>query len=108
MRDYKLYCSDILASISKIQKYTRGFTLEKFRNNTLVSDAVIRNLEIIGESAKKLPDAVKSSHPDIEWKKIAGMRDILIHEYFGVDYEIVWDIVKEKLPELKKSLKKSA
>ena len=106
MRDYRLYLDDILSSISKINKYTKGISADKFRDNSLIADAVIRNLEIIGESAKKIPDTVKTTYPNIEWKKISGMRDILIHEYFGIDYDILWDIVKKELPALKKHLKR--
>lgn len=82
-----------------------------FRNfsaNGLVHDAVIRKLEIIGEAVKKVPENVKSKHSDIEWRKIAGLRDILIHEYFGVDIDILWDIINNKRPELKEKILKNA
>ena len=67
-------------------------------------DATVRNLEVIGEAVKRIPEHVKNKHPDVEWKKIAGLRDILIHEYFGVDLEVVWDIIRNKLPEFKKEI----
>jgi uncharacterized protein with HEPN domain len=67
-------------------------------------DAVVRNLEVIGEATKKIPENIRSQKPQVEWRRIAGLRDILIHEYFGVDVEIVWDIIKSKLPPLEKEV----
>ncbi|MFP4461229.1 MAG: DUF86 domain-containing protein [Thermotogota bacterium] len=101
MRDYSLYLNDILSAIIKIEKYSKDSSYERFQLDGMLQDAVIRNLEIIGEAVKKLPDSIKKNYKEIEWRKIAGIRDILIHEYFGVDAEIVWDVVKNKLPELK-------
>ena len=75
--------------------------MERLKTNTLVMDGVVRNLEIIGEAAKNVPPQIKARHPEIEWRKIAGLRDILAHEYFGVDIEVVWDVVKNKLPDLR-------
>jgi uncharacterized protein with HEPN domain len=104
MRDYKLYLDDILEATKRIEKYTKELTLEKFKKDNLIIDGVVRNLEIIGEAVKNIPTNVKDKHPDIEWKKIAGLRDILAHEYFGIDVDILWDIVDNKLPELKKEI----
>lgn len=104
MRDYNLHLEDILQAIAKIEKYTRHLSLPEFREDELVIDGVVRNLEIIGESSKGIPAAIRNQIPHVEWKKIAGLRNILIHEYFGVDVEIIWDIVKNKLPELKKAI----
>ena len=103
-KNYRVYLQDINEAIAKIEKYTRNLTFTQFKNNELVIDGVVRNLEIIGEAAKKLPNQVKEKTPDVEWKKIAGLRDILIHEYFGVDLEIIWDIIKNKLPKLKERI----
>ena len=101
MRHYKLYIQDILDAINKIEKYTKGFTRVKFQKNTLVADAVAKNLEIIGEASKRIPASIKSQIPSIQWKKIIGLRNILIHEYSGIDKDIVWDIIEHKLPDLK-------
>ena len=106
MRNYKLYLDDILQAIERIEKYTKNFTLKKLIKDNLVADAIIRNLEILGEAAKNIPEDFKKQHPDIEWKKIAGLRDILAHEYFGVDLAILWDIIETKLPVLKKKISK--
>ena len=100
-RDYKAFINDILEAISRVEFYTVSFTIDDFSESQLYQDAVVRNLEIIGEAVKHLPDKLTGKYPDIEWKKIAGLRDILIHAYFGIDVEIVWDVIQNKLPELK-------
>lgn len=104
MRDYKLYLEDILEAIEKIERYTENLIFEEFKKNDLVVDAVIRNLEIIGEAVKNLPYNIKRRHSDVEWRKIAGFRDILIHEYFGINLKILWDIIQNKLPKLKEKI----
>ena len=105
-KDYKVYFKDILESINKIEGYIKELDFEGFLRNELIQDAVVRNLEIIGEAVKNIPSEIKNKYPEIEWKKIAGLRDILIHQYFGVDLEIVWDVVKNKLPGLKEKVQK--
>ena len=102
-RDYDIYIDDILGSIKKIEAYTKGKSQQEFMKNSLLVDGVIRNLEIIGEAVKKIPAGIKKNHPKIEWNKIAGLRDILIHEYFGINLEIVWDVIINKLPALRDS-----
>ena len=105
-KDVKIYLKDILESIEKIEKYTKDFTKESFCDDVLLQDAVIRRLEIIGEAAKNIPENCKKKYPEIEWKKIAGMRDVLTHAYFGVVLERFWVVVKQDLPSLKEKIKK--
>ena len=103
-RDFEVYLEDILQAISKIHGYIGGLTRESFARDAMRIDAVIRNLEIIGEAAKIIPESIRAEYPNVEWKKIAGLRDILAHHYFEVDLDIVWDIVQNKLPELERDL----
>ena len=105
MRSNKLYLKDIVDSIQKILEYTRGIDYDRFTENSMVFDAVIRNFEIIGEPAKNIPDNVKEGNPAIPWSDMVGMRNILIHGYFGVDYAIVWTTV-ELLPDFLENIKK--
>jgi uncharacterized protein with HEPN domain len=100
-RELKTYFDDIITAINKIEKYTKDMTKEDLTKNELVQDAVVRNLEVIGEAVKKIPDNVRDTYEEIPWKKIAGLRDILIHEYFGVNMNIVWDVIDNKLQPLK-------
>jgi len=103
-RDPKLYLKDILDAIARIEDYTKDLSFEEFSKNNLVVDAVVRNFEIIGEASKNIPHQIKSLYPDIPWKEMAGMRDKMIHEYFGIDLEIVWQTVKTRLSQLKSLL----
>ncbi len=98
-RDFKVYLQDILEATERILRYTAGAT--DFIRDERTLDAVVRNLEVIGEAAKGVSPTVRKTYPDVEWKKLAGLRDVLIHEYFGVDAVIIRDIVKNKLPVLK-------
>lgn len=105
-RDYRLYLDDILEAIRRIRSYTDGLNAKKFEADLKTQDAVIRNLEVIGEAAGKLPDNIKSKSDEIEWRKIVGVRNILIHEYFGISTSIVWDIVQTKLRPLENACRK--
>jgi len=100
-RNNTLYIEDILTSIKKILRYTEGMSFDAFLKNEIVIDAVIRNLEIIGEAAKKIPEDIKNSNSDIPWKRMIGLRNIVVHEYFGIDFEIIWQIATKNLPSLK-------
>ena len=102
----EIFLKHILGSIGDIEKYTKGISREKFSEDTQIQDAAIRKLEIIGEAVKNLPAALKRKHRNIPWEKIAGTRNILIHEYFGVDLKLVWRIIKKDLPELKNNISK--
>ena len=104
-RDYRLYLEDMVESANRIQKYAKGLSYDEFSRNGMAVDAVVRNLEIIGEAAKKVPTDVKKRHPEVEWRKVAGLRDIIAHEYFGINQVIIWDIVDNKIPKLKASIK---
>ena len=101
MRDVRVYFQDILESIDAIERYTAGMDWDAFAANGQAQDAVIRRLEIIGEAVKGIPEEYRSKAPDIPWRNIAGMRDVLIHEYFGVSMKRVWRVVTEDLPVLK-------
>ena len=103
-REYKQQIDDILESASYIKEYVTGMSFDDFAGDRKTRDAVIRNLEIIGEAARVLPDEIKQKS-NIEWYKIVALRNILIHEYFGVNLKLVWDVVQNKLEELETECK---
>lgn len=105
-RDYLLFIEDILNSCNKIIKYVKNKSYEEFIKDEITVDAVIRNLEIIGEAAKRIPYNIKQTYDDVEWRKISNLRNILIHEYFGIKHTILWDVVKNKVPKLKNHAEK--
>jgi uncharacterized protein with HEPN domain len=101
MRDYRLYLKDMLAAIGSIEVFVEGMDSETFRADDKTASAVMRKFEVIGEAAKGVPEKIRRAYPDIPWREMAGMRDRLIHFYFGVDHELVWRTIKERLPEVK-------
>lgn len=103
-RPTDILLNDILQAMDRIIEYTRGMSLEDFSKDQKSIDAVARNLEIMGEAANRLPDEFKECHSEIEWFKIVGLRHRIIHEYFGIDLEIIWGILQKDLPELHRSL----
>jgi len=104
-RSYKLFAKDILEAIEKIEMFIDGMDFDQFQADDKTSSAVLRKLEIIGEAVKHLPDQVKKNYKGVPWKEMAGMRDKLIHWYFGVDYQLVWNVIAEEIPQLKAQLK---
>ena len=100
-REYRDYLQDMLDSIDGIKSFVGDMTLEDFAKDKKTINAVVRGIEIIGEATKKFSKSLKEKYPSIPWKKMAGMRDKMIHEYFGVDVEIVWKTAKEDIPSLK-------
>ena len=103
-RDDSVYLRHILDAISRIEEYSQEVDYQSFTRNTLIQDGVIRQLEIIGEATKRLSPALRSKYASIPWKQIAGIRDKLIHDYFGVDIDAVWETLKQDLPALKKEV----
>ncbi len=101
----KDFLGDINEAMGMIRLYTKGLTYRNFFEDRKTQDAVVRNFEIIGEAAKNISATFKADHPDVPWKKIAGLRDKLIHFYFGIDYKIVWNITRKELPILHKQIK---
>jgi uncharacterized protein with HEPN domain len=97
--------AELVEDIARIERYTAGATYEAFLQDTLRQDAVVRNLGIIGEAVKRLSPEFRKRRPHIRWPDVAGMRDRLVHDYFGVNWTIVWDVVQTKLPELKAALR---
>ena len=105
MREPTIYLKDILEAIEAIERFTEGIDFETFCQDDMRSSAVIRKFEIIGEAAKHIPDPIKQKYPDIPWKSMAGFRDRLIHFYFGIKYDLVWETIQKELPRLKLRLK---
>ena len=103
-KDDLIFIEHLLDAINKIEKYIGDISVHEFVDNELIQDAVIRNFEIIGEATKHLSENFRNKHTEVPWKKIAGMRDILIHDYLGIDIYSVWETIEKDLPELKNQL----
>ena len=95
------YLDDILAAIADIEAFTDGIDFNEFRGNREKVLAVVKSIEILGEATKKIPDEVRRAHPQVAWRSITGMRDMLVHEYWGIDMAVVWSTVEEGIPSLK-------
>ena len=103
-REYKLYIEDILLAMDKIERYTKGFSYVSFMKDEMVVDAVVRNLQIIGEATRNIPEDVKGRSSHIPWQRMTGLRNIIVHEYFGVDLTMIWEIITENLPDTKPAI----
>lgn len=105
-RNTIIFIKDILKSIESIEEFVQGLKYEDFKNDDKTASAVVRKLEIIGEATKNIPENIKKKYEKLNWRGMAGMRDKLIHEYFGVDIEILWKVVKEDIPTIKPFIQK--
>ncbi len=104
-RQWKLYLEDILSAIDKVQRYTHSMDLDRFRASDITIDAVIRNFTIIGEAARQIPSEIEQRYSDVPWHKMRSLRNIVVHEYFGVDMRIVWETIHKDLPPIVPLLK---
>ncbi len=104
-RDVRLYLEDILESASRVLEYAEHMEFDDFLANKMAYDAILRNLELIGEAAKNVPNEIREHYSQVEWRKIAGLRDVLVHQYFGLEDETLWNIVKTEVPELLEQVK---
>ena len=99
-RSARILLGDILEAAELLERYTGGLTRQEFTDNIEKQDAVARRLEIIGESVKRLPEDLREQHPDVPWREITAARDVLVHEYFRIDVDLAWEMVKQDVPEL--------
>ncbi len=98
-REFILYLEDMLHSMDRIEEYLEGLDFIKFKQTYIVVDAIIRNFEIIGEASKSIPTDIQKKYPEIPWRKMYGLRNLIAHEYFGIDYEMIWEIARKNLPQ---------
>lgn len=104
MNDPAIRLKHALDAIDRVERYTKRGRKVRFLANPMVQDAVIRNLEIVGEALGRIPASYRNAHPDIPWRKVTALRNVLVHEYFGVDVKIVWEVVEKRLPGLGRAL----
>lgn len=103
-KDASVFLGHILESMTALESHIQGLTYEQFTHDIKTQDAVIRRFEVIGEAVKNIPDSIKIAHPEIQWKQIAGLRDMLIHQYFGIDLQLVWRALTEKIPDTRRAI----
>jgi len=101
VRDFQIYLEDVIEAVDSIEEYTRELTYEAFVKDKKTVDAVVRNFEVIGEATKHIPEKVRMEYPSVPWRDMAGIRDKLIHGYFGVNLDVVWKTIKERLPKVR-------
>lgn len=104
-RIYLDYVQDIIDSIRDVESFVKGMSFEEFRKDRKTINAVVRSIEVIGEASKRIPASITADYPNVPWKKMAGMRDKLIHEYFGIDLEILWQVAKEDLKSIRPAIR---
>lgn len=97
-RDYRVFLDDILEATRKVLEYTAGFSYEQFFTDRKTVEAVVWNLQIIGEAAKNIPEEIRSRHPNVPWRDMAGLRDIIVHQYFGLKLDVIWKVIQDDLP----------
>ncbi len=103
-RSFKLFLQDIVDGIRRIKEYTDSLELDDFLEKRMTIDAVVRNIEIIGEATKHVPERIKEKYSSIPWTRVQNMRNIVVHKYWGVDTDVLWDIIKNKLDELEEQI----
>ncbi len=97
-RDYRVFLDDIMEATSKVLEYTSGFSYEQFCADRKTIEAVVWNLQVIGEAVKNIPEEIRSQYPDVPWRDMAGLRDIIVHQYFGIKLDVIWKVIQQDLP----------
>ncbi len=105
-RDYRVFLDDILEASGKVLGYTAGFSYEQFAADQKTVEAVVWNLQIIGEATKNIPEEIRSHYPEVPWRDMAGLRDIIVHQYFGIKLDVIWKIIQNDLPRVRDSVQR--